>query len=236
MRKFVLRMILRNLYLHSWTFLLPFSEPLARCWLIMCYWWFCPNKTKCPPCLPGIPPPTPCLRDWNFKGEASKPLKFSSSSKLTSICCDLVSLTCWGLLMGHSGFLWAMSLLLPLLLSACSHVLACMYEGVFFHSVSWFSFYSICMSKNLLMMPSWKLLNLYTSSEDSQSSLIVTFPNMYNEFWWRQNCIDLKSFCLYRNAHHLHALISEVTQVILLKASLKCKMFFQQYLWRIDLF
>lgn len=29
-------------------------------------------------------------------------------------------------------------------------------------------------------MPSQKLLNLYTSSEGSQSSLIVTFSNMYN--------------------------------------------------------
>lgn len=43
-------------------------------------------------------------------------------------------------------------------------------------------------------------------------------------------------FCLYEKAHLLYVLISEVTQVMLLKASLKCKKFFQQYLWKIDLF
>lgn len=72
--------------------------------------------------------------------------------------------------------------------------------------------------------------------EDSLSSFIVTFPHMYNEFWWRQNCIDLKSFCLYRNAHHLHALISEVNQEILLKVSLKCEEILQQYFLGIDEF
>lgn len=98
--------LLRNLYLHSWASLLPFSEPLAKCLLITCYWWFFPNKT---PCLPGILPHSPCLQVWNFKEETSKPLKFCSSSKLTSICSDLLSLTHWGLLTAHSGFLWAVS-------------------------------------------------------------------------------------------------------------------------------
>lgn len=167
----------RNLYLHSWACLLPFSEPLAKCLLITCYWRFFPNKT---PCLPGILPHSPCLQVWNFKEETSKPPKFCSSSKLTSICSDLLSLTHWGLLTAHSGFLWAVPTAAT---SDFLHGLACMYAAVFFHSVSLFFFFSICMSKTLLMMPSQKLLNLYTSSEDSQSSLIVTFPNMYNEFW-----------------------------------------------------
>lgn len=43
-------------------------------------------------------------------------------------------------------------------------------------------------------------------------------------------------FCLYENAHLLDVLISEAAQVMLLKASLKCKKFFWQYCWRIDLF
>lgn len=57
---------------------------------------------------------------------------------------------------------------------------AWMNAGVFFQSISVFSFCSICMNKNLLMIPSQKLLNLYTFSEGSQSSLISTFPNMHN--------------------------------------------------------